>query len=255
MLRRLARLVRDHGALAAVKAMNRVLRKLSAGGHRLQMAMEWAIAPPPEWFDHFIDVHYQWKARRVPLFLERGVFSLLAVKPGARILELCCGDGFNAHHFYSIRAASVSSVDFDRAAIAHARRNFDAPNVTYEVADVRTQMPAGTYDNVIWDAAIEHFTEEEIGALMVAIRERLGARGILSGYTVIEDSFEHHPDHEYEFKSKQDLARFLAPHFANVLVLETGYPSRKNLYFFASDAELPFDASWADGLRVSKASP
>lgn len=242
-------------ALPVMKAVNAALRALTAAGHRIQMAMEWRVEPHPEWFDHFIDLHYQWTARRLPFFLERGVFSLLAVKPAASVLELCCGDGFNAHHFYSIRAARVHAVDFDPAAIAHARRHFRAPNVAYDVADIRTAMPAGTYDNVIWDAAIEHFTEAEIAAVMRGIRERLRPGGVLSGYTILEeeDHAKQHHEHEYEFRSKADLARFLTPHFAEVLVFQTDYPTRRNLYFYASDAPLPFDPGWPDAVRISRA--
>lgn len=44
---------------------------------------------------------------------------------------------------------------------------------------------------------------------------------------------------------KEDLLRLLAPHFKNVKVFETIYPTRHNLYFFASEyAALPFDANW-----------
>jgi hypothetical protein len=41
-----------------------------------------------------------------------------------------------------------------------------------------------------------------------------------------------------------DLKRFLSPHFRNVKVFETIFPSRHNLYFWASDGALPFDAGW-----------
>jgi SAM-dependent methyltransferase len=122
--------------------------------------------------------------------------------------------------------------------------------VAYETADIRTSLPAGPFDNVIWDAAIEHFSEEEIRGLVAGIRERLRPDGVLSGYTVLEEAGKQHPDHEYEFRTKADLARFLTPHFANVLVFETAYPTRRNLYFFASDAALPFDPSWPDSLRI-----
>jgi len=200
------------------------------------------MEPAPEWFDHFLDQYYVWPATRTPLWLERGVFSLLAIKPGARMLELCCGDGFNAYHFYSVRAGEIVSVDFDPDAIASAQRNFKLPNVSYRVADIRTQMPQGTFDNVVWDAAIEHFTQQEIGELLAAIKSRLAAGGVLSGYTIVErkEGKSHH-EHEYEFKSKEDLQRLLAPHFRNVKVFETIYPSRHNLYFFAGEGELPFD--------------
>ena len=70
--------------------------------------------------------------------------------------------------------------------------------------------------------------------------------GVLSGYTIVErgDGVKSLSHHEYEFKSKEDLRRFLAPHFARVTVFETKHPGRHNLYFWASDGVLPFQAEW-----------
>ena len=178
---------------------------------------------------------------------ERGVFSSLALKKNGKALELCCGDGFNAYHFYAIHLDSIISVDFDGAAIEHARRNFKNPKITYEVCDIRTSIPSGKFDNVIWDAAIEHFTEPEISKIMSDIKDRLADKGILSGYTITTrpDGQKMHHDHEYEFSSKEDLMRFLSPHFERVKIFETDYPDRHNLYFYASDGvSLPFDPDW-----------
>ena len=41
-------------------------------------------------------------------------------------------------------------------------------------------------------------------------------------------------------KSKSDLSRLLTPHFNNVCVFETVYEERHNLYFGASDGEIPY---------------
>lgn len=246
MKRQLLRLARTLGFGVMVQALNRQVRVISSFTHWVQFAIQWGITPNPEWFDHFIDQHYQWTKTGIPFPWERGIFSLLAMRQGAKVLELCCGDGFNAHHFYSNRAGTVLSVDFDPAAIAHARKNFRTSNVGFQVADIRSQMPEGAFDNIIWDAAIEHFTEAEIAKLMHDITLRLKDGGILSGYTLVEGVGKSHHDHEYEFKSKEDLIRFLSPHFANVRVVETIYPTRHNLYFFAGNGVLPFDPRWQD---------
>jgi SAM-dependent methyltransferase len=215
--------------------------------HRLYMA-QWAIPPDPEFFEHKLGIYWLWEAKNSPHGVERGVFSLLAMKPGCTALELCCGDGFNAHYFYRSRVGSMLSVDFDPKAIGYAKKHFRSSNVRYQVADIRTEMPEGTFDNVIWDAAIEHFTESEITELMANIKRRLTPDGILSGFTLVERADGHlsNAHHEYEFKSKDDLARFLYPHFRNVKVFETIYADRHNLYFWASDGVIPFGFSGAD---------
>jgi SAM-dependent methyltransferase len=218
---------------------------VSSAHHRLFLA-QWGLHPLPEFFDHKIGLYWQWKATRAPHWVERGVFSLLAMKPGCKALELCCGDGFNAHYFYSARVGSMLSVDFDQKAIRCAKKNFRADNISYQLADIRTQMPEGIFDNIVWDAAIEHFTETEIAELMTNIKRRLTPEGILSGFTIVErlDGKKSLSHHEYEFKSKEDLARFFQPHFQNVKVFETIYPDRHNLYFWASDGAIPFMEDW-----------
>lgn len=239
----------------ALKGMNRLLRRMASGGHRLQFYAEWRLGNPPEWFDHLVDQHWKWRVTRNPLSWERGVIGTMAMKPGCRVLDLCCGGGFFAHHFFSSRAASVVSVDFDPGAIAHAKRNFNAPNVDYRCCDIRKDMPLGEFDNVVWDAAIEHFTEEEISAILASIKGRLAPSGTLNGYTIVEKSTgKSLVHHEYEFKSKEELAAILKRTFANVLVIERTsrdmFEERRNLYFFASDGPLPFDPGWESMVRL-----
>jgi SAM-dependent methyltransferase len=227
--------------IAAVKLLNALMRKATAGTHFLQYALQWGWKPKPEWFDHFLDQHWQWSAKNNSLWVERGVFSRLLLKPSSRMLEICCGDGFNARHFYSSAAGSIIAIDFDRDAIPHARRFNSAANIEYRRHDIRKGLPEGPFDNIVWDAAIEHFTEAEIDKLLKEIVQLLGDTGIVSGYTLTErnDGRKSNALHEYEFKDKEDLRRFFTPHFQHVKVWETIYPTRHNLYFAAS--QQPFD--------------
>jgi len=109
-------------------------------------------------------------------------------------------------------------------------------------------MPKGDYDNIVWDAAIEHFTPDEIISIMTNIKARLCKNnGILSGHTIVEkpDGTKSLSQHEYEFKNKADLERFITPYFKNVIVFETIHPTRHNLYFWASDSTIPFSNRWS----------
>src|SRR5437588_6604010 len=96
------------------------------------------------------------------------------------------------------------SVDFDPKAIAYAKKHFKTDNISYQLADIRTQMPNGIFDNIVWDGSIEHYTETEIASIMANIKMRLTPNGILSGFTIVErsDGRKMLPYHEYEFKSK-----------------------------------------------------
>jgi SAM-dependent methyltransferase len=231
-------------AIAALRPINGAVRRLASGTHGLQHHFEWGVPPPPEWYDHYLDVLWQWPRRGSSFFLERGVYGSLAIQPGATVLELCCGDGFNARHFYAGRADRVVAVDFDPTAISFAKRHNPHPRVEYICADIRTEMPSGRFANVMFDAAIEHFTETEIDAVLETINERLEDDGVLSGYTLIaaEAGRKHLPHHEREFVNKDDLMAFLSRHFPQACVFETVHPERTNLYFYASrtSGRLPF---------------
>jgi len=226
--------------ISLLKGLNFLVRKLSAFTHFAQFAVQWGFAPRPEWFDHYLDQHWQWSAKNNSLWVERGVFSRLVMKPNSKVLEICCGDGFNARHFYSSRASSIIAIDFDKDAIPHARRYNSAQNISYVQQDIRDGLPTGPFNNIVWDAAIEHFTESEIDKIMQELVDRLGSDGILSGYTIVEakDGRKGNDLHEYEFKDKEDLRRFFTPHFSFVMVWETIYPTRHNLYFVASQASI-----------------
>jgi len=243
ILRRMAFMKPILEALAQFEC--RIAASWASGAHKRLMAVQWGIPAHPEHFDHNIDLFYAWLSTRNSLWLERGVFGSLALKGGS-LLELSCGDGFNAKNFYSLRSKQVVACDFDPKAIGTANRKNNAPNVKFVLADIRSDMPQGSFDNIVWDAAIEHFTEEEIDKILNDIKSRLTEHGVLSGYTIVEkqDGTKSLSEHEYEFKSKEDLMRFFTPHFRNVKVFETLYPSRHNLYFWASNGHLPFSSAW-----------
>jgi 2-polyprenyl-3-methyl-5-hydroxy-6-metoxy-1,4-benzoquinol methylase len=162
-----------------------IARTWAANAHLRLNWIQWGIPPTPEHFDHHIDLYQRWLSSRNPLWVERGTFGALALK-GGEVLELACGDGFNARNFYSLLSRNVMACDFDPKAIRTAKRKNSAPNITYQLADIRTAMPEGCFDNVVWDAAMEHFTCDEIASIMRNIKSRLKPNGIVSGYTLVE---------------------------------------------------------------------
>lgn len=235
------------GLVKLVRFHNRIFRKINRMVHKFQFLLEWRLSNP-EYFEHQMDLNWKWHETRSSYPMERGVFSSFALgneNPALGItLDLCCGDGFYSYYFYSKRSARVVGIDFDPAAIRFAKKNYlGAGNIDFVVGDIRKDIPDGPFDNIVWDAAIEHFTEAEIQNLVGRIKAVLQPDGILSGYTIVEPEHggKHLHQHEYEFHDKEDLARFLSPHFKNVQVFSTTYPDRINLYFYASDSKLPFE--------------
>ena len=236
--------LRDNLRLVHIaKLMSKFSRLFASSVHHIQFLLEWSFKNP-EYFDHNIDLYFQWRKNRVAFPMERGVFSSIAIKQNATVLDLCCGDGFYTYYFYSLKSFFITGIDFDKNAIKWANKNHKSANSKFLCGDIRSNFPEGKFDNIIWDAAIEHFTQDEISELMGKIKTGLGSEGILSGYTVLESGtgHKHLHQHEYEFKDKEDLASFLTPFFKNVQVIETVSPQRTNLYFYASDSTLPLES-------------
>ncbi len=227
-----------------------IAKKWASAAHHRLLQVTWGIPTNPEFFDHQIDQFFFWQKTRASFWVERGVFSNLALKKDGTMLELACGDGFNARNFYSGACRSIIACDFDRQALSIARRKNPAPNIKYVLADIRSDMPNGTFDNIVWDTAIEHFTPNEIDGIMSDIKTRLKPDGILSGSTIIEQAVGGRlHQHEYEFKDMADLRRFFTPHFKNVTVFETIHPQRHSLYFWASNGSVPFSDKWSHWLN------
>src|SRR5476651_2143596 len=124
-----------------LKAKSLRTRNTASYWHATQLKYEWGTSPQPEWFDHYCDQFYQFRVTQNPLWVERGAFGLLAIKQGANVLELCCGDGFNTYHFYSIRSNKIIAVDFDVNAIPHAKQYNQAQNVEFRLCDIRNEIP------------------------------------------------------------------------------------------------------------------
>jgi hypothetical protein len=224
-----------------IRAVNRVVRALSSLSHQFQLRVEGVLRPHSEWFDHYVDSNWQWSATGRSSFVERGVFSNLVIRPGAQVLELCSGDGFNTKHFYSGRATRVVGVDANAEAVAHAKRMNSADNVSYELCDIRETLPDGPFDNVVWDSALHHFTPQETGKVLALLKQRMAPAAVLSGYTEVEDI--EYEFRKVDFRDKSDVAELLGRAFKHVMVVETPDPERTNLYFFASDSRerLPLD--------------
>lgn len=237
-----------------VRWLNQVIRGFSALTHAFQYKLEGALRPSAEWFDHNLDAQWQWPRLGRSGFLERGVLSSLALRPQATVLELCCGDGFNARHFYAPRAARIVAVDANSEALRHARRFNSAPNISYQACDITLGLPAGPFDNVVWDTAIHHFTRTDALVILRHVAEVLTPDGCLSGHTVIEHGSTY-PYALQAFTDAGDLAALLNEVFPYVVIRTTTDPGRVNLYFFAARDRraLPFDPAREDTVALSQA--
>lgn len=239
----------------AVDAMAVASRELARVIHRAKFECDWSVPPAPEFNDQFVNQFYLLPEFKRSFWLEGAVFCGLALESGTRILELCCGMGWYTDYFYSPFASEIVAVDFDPRAIEMARRFHRRPNIKYEIMDIRDKFPSGPFASVIWDGAIEHFTEREIDGIMQKMRSAMAPGARLIGYTVAESAAAPQlPTHETHFQGIAHLGGILKRHFKNVRVFERVHPTlsppRHNLFFYASDGALPFDQEWEHGLRL-----
>lgn len=234
--RRLGSLVFSEAALAAAL-------RYAAAWFRWYFWAHYKRFTGREWFDHRINLH-RWTVDPTRLsWVERGVYPRELMRPGSRVLDLCCGDGFYPHHFYASTAAHVDAVDFTAEAIAHARRHYGHPAVAYRVLDVvADEFPGADYDVVTWDGAIEHFDDEAVRVVLGKVVAALREGGVLSGSTPLTeesapvmDSDEVNPFHDRDYSSPEEMETLLAEFFAHVATMVTDDGHRRTIYFRASD--------------------
>lgn len=205
---------------------------------------QWFLPPEPKWFDNNINLYYKWLQTKNPFWLERGAYSIIAIKPGAEILEVACGDGFNTKNFYSHASKRVVALDIDEDALNLAKKRNSAPNIEYVLMDVTKSIPEGKFDNVIFDSVIQQLNPEDIHSVMKNLKPHLKAGGIVSGNTQVIEKTKGGTG----FSKKQDVMKFFSPYFKNVLIFETINPGRHNFYFYASDGVIPFSKNWPNSI-------
>lgn len=80
-------------------------------------------------------------------------------RPHPTVLEVGCGEGVFFASLRSHAPAGYLGVDVAPLGIAGARKAFDDPLATFEVADGRTFEPPGTYDVIVFPECLEYLGE------------------------------------------------------------------------------------------------
>jgi SAM-dependent methyltransferase len=236
---------------AVVERLAQVSRSVSHDVHNLKLLCDFQIPPATQYTDHYINQFFLMSALKRTWWIEGPAFCGLAIESGSRILELGCGTGYYTDVFFSPFAAEIVAIDIDPRAIETARRMHQAKNIRYEVMDFRKTLPDGVFDVVVWTPTIFAYTPEEVHALLGRLREIMQKDARLCGFTCIETDRRGPEILWYDMNS---LAERLKRYFRNVRAFErvhpTAQPARHELFFFASDGILPFDAQWRHGVRL-----
>ena len=251
LLQQLGRSTSFREFYAGVERLAEVSRSISYNVHNLKLLCDFQIPPATLYTDHYINQFFLLSAFKRTWWIEGPAFCGLAIEPGSRVLELGCGTGYYTDVFFSPFASEIVAIDIDPRAIETARRTHQAKNIRYEVMDFRKTLPDGHFDVVVWTPTIIAYTPDEIDTFMGRLREVMRPGAQLCGFTCIEAK---HAGSEILWYDMKSLAERLKRYFRNVRAFErvhpTVQPPRHELFFFASDGTLPFDAEWQHGVRL-----
>ncbi len=109
-----------------------------------------------------------------------GLWSILALAPGARVLDAPCGYGRLSQPL-AARGAVVVGVDQSAAMIAHAERNRDgvgAERLRYQVHDLRAPVDDGAFDAAVnVYSSLGYGSEDDDVAVLTTLRRAVRRDG------------------------------------------------------------------------------
>ena len=97
------------------------------------------------------------------------------------------------------------------------------------------------FDIVLFNAAIEHFKEEQLDFIFSSLKEVMKQKSFISTYTIVEDENDQKylPDHhEMFFSSKEHLEKIVSKYFKFTKSHHSLVNNRCNIYCIASDQEI-----------------
>jgi 2-polyprenyl-3-methyl-5-hydroxy-6-metoxy-1,4-benzoquinol methylase len=101
---------------------------------------------------------------------------------GKRVADIACGTGYGTQMLAKAGAQSVHGMDLSVEAVEFCRENYNAPNVTYSVANAQKLAAIGDseFDLVVSFETIEHLPEVEAYVEEMARILRPGGRFLVS---------------------------------------------------------------------------
>lgn len=164
---------------------------------------------------------------------ERGIFARQLVPPGARVLDLCGGDGLYAATFLSDVAVRVDVIDRDGALIERGRRRHARANVTFAQADLaQHRLEPRAYDAIFCFASLQYFSPEDADALIGGAARALAEGGVFAGSVpVYAPRMRCDREARVHFRSVSHVRAPLEPHFRDVRAWVSPWGRRQEVYF------------------------
>lgn len=201
----------------------------------LLVRVEWKIGRDIEFYDHIADFSNLFKKKDGD-FLKRGVFNSFYIKKGASVLEIGCGDGFYTRFFYSTNSSLIDAVDYNKGAIEHSLFFWSTKKINFFNGDVLIEdfwkNLNKKYDNVICDAVLDRFNNQELDFVLTRICEQLENAGCFTGYLTKKNTYLT----ESIFETSLDVITKLEKYFNDVHVFEVDSSERVGFYFIGKKA-------------------
>jgi hypothetical protein len=241
--------------------------KLTSFLYYLQMKLDWGKVPKTEWMDHDQDTFYQFNSNGSFLHFERGIlarkelisfliqrkeFKNLKTDKKINILDLCSGDSYISQKFFFDCSKNIVSIDIDLKSLKRGKKrlylnNYMNKNHFFLQSDIEKQTIKNllknnnlnlNFDFVLFNAAIEHFKEDQLNFIFKSLKEVLTSKSMVFTYTIVEDEDNQRylPDHhEMFFDDKLHLEDLLKKYFKHTKSFDTLVNDRWNIYCVASD--------------------
>lgn len=109
-------------------------------------------------------------------------FGMQVIPVGAKVLDLCCGEGFYDRMYFAERASSVDALDMDGSAIDLAQTLNRRRNLRFYKADVaQDNFPDTEYDTILCFSALQQMSRAQLDVLLPKIRAAVKAGGSFFG--------------------------------------------------------------------------
>jgi cyclopropane fatty-acyl-phospholipid synthase-like methyltransferase len=144
------------------------------------------------------------------------------IQEGDRLLDIGCGDGFFTKRFFSTKCSQIDAIDVDKDAIRVAIKHNTAQNIQYYRMDAaHYSFPGGSYDVIVWDGAIGHFSQEDSRRMLEKICKVLTPDGVFVGSESLgreEGGYDH-----LQFFSLDNLYMLFKPYFQFIQMRTVNY--------------------------------
>lgn len=144
---------------------------------------------------------------------------------GKNVLDVGCSLGCGAHHLAKKGAREVLGVDYSRAAIAEAKKNYRLPNLDFRVADANDlKAPEKKFETILAFEILEHLAEGDEKIFFRGTSEVLAEGGLLLLSTpnkLVSSPRDAKPPNPYHVKEyfPQELLELLEKYFSEVTLL------------------------------------